>query len=125
MNNFHKTDESKTKIFSNFLNILKTPGGDEYVNKTNSLRRKSPLYGYLIKHKWYERKISNTFSEEEEINEALRSQKDNKSVGMNQIPSGIFKIFRIKWVAILKNIFNEIHDGDMIRSWKTGIIVYI
>ena len=25
----------------------------------------------------------------------------------------------------IKNIFEEIHDGDMIRSWKIGIIVYI
>ena len=68
--------------------------------------------------------ISNTFADGE-INEALRSQKDNKSVGMDQIPSEIFKVFRTKWVAILRNIFNEVHNRDMISSWEIGIIVYI
>ena len=114
----------KAKIFLNFLTAMKTHEEKEDINKITSLRRKSPLYGYLIKHKWYERKISNAFSPEE-INEALKSQKDNKSVGTDQIPSGIFKIFRTKWIEILRNIFKEIHDGDMISSWEIGIIAYI
>ena len=90
----------KAKLFPNFSNKLETPGENE--DKQNNLfTKKIPLRGYLTKRKWYGQKISNPFSAEE-INEALRSQKENKSVGMGQVPSGIFKIFRTKWVEILK-----------------------
>ena len=69
-------------------------------------------------------KISNAFSEGE-INEALRSQKkDNKSVGMDQIPSGIFKIFRIKQIGILKRIQRNTRwrYDKLMEDW---VIVYI
>ena len=107
LNNFHETDENKSKDILELLEQAENaPEENEDINRTTSIRRKSPLYGYLIRHKWYEQKISNTFSEEE-INEALRSQKDNKSVGMDLIPSEIFKVFRTRWVEILKTYLTK------------------
>ena len=55
----------------------------------------------------------------------MRPQEDNKPVGMGQIPSEIYKIFRTKWINILKNIFGEIYNKGMINSWEIGIIIYI
>ena len=50
--------------------------------------------------------VDNHFTSEE-INADLRTQKDNCSVFMGEIPSGIFKIFRTKRVNILKGISKE------------------
>ena len=110
MNNFHEIEESNVgDILEHLDNNENALGENETVSNISSLRRKSPLYGYLVKHKRYERKINSAFSYEE-INAALRSRKDNKSFGMGQIPSGIFRIFRIAWVNIyiLKHILRNI-----------------
>ena len=100
------------------------------INRMTSVRRNSMLYGYLIKHKWYGGGGWGvgglmTPSLSGEINVALRSQKDNKSPDVAQIPSVIFKTSRTKWIKILQNIFNESYSKDTIDSWKVGIIVYI
>ena len=55
MGNFHKVDDDNRKDILELLEHAEnTPGESVEVNKITSLRRKSPLYGYLAKRKWYE-----------------------------------------------------------------------
>ena len=56
-NNSHKDDDDNRKDILELLEQTEnTPEGSEEVNRLTSLRRKSPLYGYLVKRKWYEEK---------------------------------------------------------------------
>ena len=107
-NNFHNDYEYESKDIIEMLETNETTQQNgEILSRATSRRRKSTLYGYLIKHKWCEENINNHFTSEE-INAALRGQKDNKSVGVGQIPSGIYGIFRTKWIYITENIQRNI-----------------
>ena len=101
-NNFHNDYEYESKDIIDMLETNETTQqNEEILNRATSRRRKSTLYGYLIKHKWYEEKINSHFTSEE-INDALRGRKDIKSVWVDPIPSEIYKIFRTKWVYLYK-----------------------
>ena len=89
-----------------------------------SERGESILYGYLATYKWYEERIDKP-SLFGEINDAIRPRKDKKSAGADKIPSEISKMSRTKWINILRNIFKEIYNNEMIDSWEIGIITYI
>ena len=59
MNNFHKDEDNNRKdILEHLEHDENTPGESEEASKITSLRRRPPLYGYLVKRKWYEETLA-------------------------------------------------------------------
>ena len=93
------------------------------LEKLNSNRQKANLTKYLSNNDIHNKYLNDSITINE-IKNAIRQQKNNKAVGIDNIPAEIFKANIDWWANELHACFKLLWNKTHPKGWQCGIIIF-
>ena len=133
-NTFYKNDPDKNHLnpcyMNSYLNsnqnVLNTDTNNpitQQIEKLNSNRQNAILTKYLNNNDIHNKYLNDSITINE-IKCAIRHQKNNKAVGIDNIPAEIFKVNIEWWANELHACFNQLWNNTHPKGWQDGIIIF-